>query len=93
MNRLSIVALIWMVLTIAPTFTQAQTETKVKTVSVKLEFAGEAATGGSSVGPETMAQLEQALQDTVSVALMEQLDGDLDYIVGHQSAVVQTLGK
>ena len=92
MNRLSIVALVWMVWIIAPLFAQAQTETKVNTISIKLEFAGDAAFGGSGVGPETMAQLEQALQDTVRVALLEQLDGDLEYIVGHQSAVVQTLG-
>jgi hypothetical protein len=92
-NRLGLIAIVWMAWTIMPAYTCAQTETKVTSVAVKLEFAGEAAFGGSSVGPETMAQLEQALQDTVRVALLEQLDGDLEYIVGHQSAVVQTLGE
>jgi hypothetical protein len=46
-----------------------------------------------TVGAETLAQLEQAINETVHTALIEQLGGDLEYIRRHQHAVVQTLGE
>jgi hypothetical protein len=39
-----------------------------------------------------MAQLEEALLGTLELALLEQLEGDLNYIIDHQEQVVQTLG-
>lgn len=48
---------------------------------------------GGTVGAETLAQLEQAINETVHTALIEQLGGDLEYIRRHQHAVVQTLGE
>ena len=60
---------------------------KVRETAVKLQLTG------GYVGPETLSQLEQAINDTVSTALIEQLDGDLAYIKQHQRGVVKTLGE
>jgi len=59
----------------------------VEEVGIRLDLSG------GMVGAETLAQVENALLDTVEVALLDQLGGDLDYITRHQNAVVQTLGE
>lgn len=58
----------------------------VDEIGVRLDLSG------GFVGPETLEQLENALQDTAELALLDQLGGDLDYITSHQDVVVDTLG-
>jgi len=65
----------------------ANTAGKVQSVRVRLELSS------GYAGAETMAQLERALTETIEFALIDQLGGDLHYIVEHQDTVVQTLGK
>ncbi len=65
----------------------AQSGQLVTETAVKLQLTG------GYVGAETLSQLEQALNDTVHAALIEQLGGDLDYIKRHQRGVVKTLGE
>lgn len=65
----------------------AQTGPRVTEIGVRLDLSG------AFVGPETLAQLERALLDTAELALLDQLNGDLDYITSHQDVVVDTLGS
>jgi hypothetical protein len=65
----------------------AQPGQLVTATAVKLQLTG------GYVGAETLSQLEQAINDTVHAALIDQLGGDLDYIVRHQRGVVKTLGE
>jgi len=64
----------------------AQSGSRVEEIGIRLDLSG------GFVGPETLAQLERALLDTSELALLDQLDGDLDYITRHQDVVVDTLG-
>lgn len=65
----------------------AQPRELVTDTAVKLQLTG------GYVGAETLSQLEQAINETVHAALIEQLGGDLDYIRRHQRGVVRTLGE
>jgi hypothetical protein len=70
----------------APACALAASAQSVSETAVRLELTG------GYVGAETLGQLERALNDTVSLAIIEQLGGDLDYVVRHQDDVVRTLG-
>ena len=74
-------------LVLAPAAASCQSPEKVEEVGIRLDLSG------GMVGAETLGQLESALLDTVEVALLDQLDANLDYILRHQSAVAQTLGE
>ncbi len=67
--------------------TAARAEDRVEEVGVRLDLSG------AMVGAETLAQVEDALYETVEVALLDQLKGDLTYISRHQDAVAETLGE
>jgi hypothetical protein len=63
----------------------------VTNVNVRVELVGDSGNGGG-IGLQTMGQLEEALSETVRAALLDQLDGDLDYISNRQGAVAAILG-
>ena len=60
---------------------------RVESVNVHLELTS------GFVGADTMGKLQGALEDTIELALIEQLEGDLDYIGRHLDTVVDTLGE
>lgn len=59
----------------------AQAAERIESVGVHLRFEG------GFVGNETMARLNEALSSVAQVAIMDQLDGDLDYILSHSGEV------
>jgi hypothetical protein len=61
-------------------------EGQVEEVRVHLELTS------GYVGVETLGKLQLALEDTIELALVGQLAGDLDYISRHLDTVVNTLG-
>jgi hypothetical protein len=84
--RTSVFPLLMVALVLVPQPAVSQAGRSVEEVGIRLELSG------GYVGAKTLAQLERALLDTAELALIEQLNGDLDYILRHQDAVVETLG-
>lgn len=59
----------------------------IEEIHVDLQFSG------NYVGQDTQDRLQYALLDTLQLALMDQLEGDLEYISRHQQKVTSTIGK
>jgi hypothetical protein len=84
--RLTLLLAAWTVLcmlTAVPAL--AQEDQRVEEVGLHLDLTG------GYVGGETMSQLEQALLNVTQLALLQQLEGSLPYIVNNQTEVEQTL--
>ncbi len=71
---LCLLAILW-------TATPADAGDRIESIAVHLSFEG------GFVGNETMSRLDEALTAVAELAIMEQLGGDLDYILGHSGEV------
>ncbi|MBN2082038.1 hypothetical protein JW859_07505 [bacterium] len=79
-------ALLAALILLLPATSPAQQPERVEEVGIRLEFSD------GFVGPETLTQLEDALQDVVEFVLLDNLDGNLADINHHLDYVVDTLG-
>jgi len=79
-------ALLVALVLVSPAVCAAQQSERVEEVGIRLEFSD------GFVGPETLTQLEVALQDVVEFVLLDNLEGNLADINYNLDYVVETLG-